>query len=81
MENVGQAPHRISLIGRILERLNLRFPTLFLLFAVLTFVDLVIPDVLPFIDELGLALLTLLFGMWKQRRSNRPQRPYRIPPR
>jgi hypothetical protein len=59
---------RIGLVGRLLARLNLRFPTLFLLFAGLTLVDLVIPDAVPFVDEIGLALLTALLGLWKARR-------------
>ena len=63
---------RISLIGRVLARLNLRFPALFLLFAGLTLADLLIPDVIPLADEIGLALLTLLFGLWKDRRKSPP---------
>ena len=59
---------RVSLLGRILQRLNLRFPALFVLFALLTLADLIVPDVIPLIDEIGLALLTLLLGMWKDRR-------------
>jgi hypothetical protein len=66
---------RVSLIGRILARLNLRFPVLFLLFAGLTLVDLLIPDVIPLADEIGLALLTLLFGLWKDRRKSPPGGP------
>ncbi|MFO0729875.1 MAG: DUF6116 family protein [Nitrospiraceae bacterium] len=79
MDGASQAA-RISLLGRILERLNLRFPTLFLLFAMLTVADLLLPDPIPLLDEIGLALLTLLLGMWKQRRTGRPPRPYRVPP-
>lgn len=60
---------RVSLLGRLLQRLNLRFPSLFVLFAVLTLADLIVPDVIPLADEIGLALLTLLLGMWKDRRS------------
>jgi hypothetical protein len=55
-------------VAAILRRLNLRFPVLFALFAIATAVDLVIPDVIPFVDEIGLALLTLLFGLWRDRR-------------
>ncbi|MCS6327123.1 MAG: hypothetical protein H8K06_08570 [Nitrospira sp.] len=55
-------------MGRLLQRLNLRFPSLFLLFALLTVADFIVPDVIPLADEIGLALLTLLFGMWKERR-------------
>ena len=60
---------RVSLLGKILQRLNLRFPSLFVLFALLTLADVVIPDVIPFADEIGLAVLTLLLGMWKYRRN------------
>lgn len=59
---------RVSLLGRLVQRLNLRFPSLFLLFALLTVADFIVPDVIPLADEIGLALLTLLFGMWKERR-------------
>lgn len=65
---------RVSLIGRLLRRMSLRFPTLFLLFAVLTVLDLLIPDIIPFVDEIGLALMTLILGLWRDRRnsSHRP---------
>ena len=58
----------MSILTRLLRRLNLRFPTLFTLFALLTLLDLVLPDPLPLVDELGLALLTLLLGLWRDRR-------------
>ncbi len=61
---------RVSFLGRILQRLNLRFPSLFVLFAALTVADIVIPDVIPLADEIGLALLTLLLGLWKDRRNH-----------
>ncbi|MDP9132625.1 MAG: hypothetical protein M3M98_05765 [Nitrospirota bacterium] len=61
---------RVSFFGRILQRLNLRFPSLFVLFAALTVADIVIPDVIPLADEIGLALLTLLLGLWKDRRNH-----------
>ncbi|MBS0172315.1 MAG: hypothetical protein JSR62_18380 [Nitrospira sp.] len=62
---------QMSLLGRLLQRLNLRFPSLFLLFALLTVADFIVPDVIPLADEIGLALLTLLFGLWKERRGFR----------
>lgn len=65
---------RVSLLGRILQRLNLRFPSLFVLFAVLTLADFIVPDVIPLADEIGLALLTLLLGFWKDRRHQPRQR-------
>lgn len=59
---------RVSLLKRLLMRLNLRFPTLFLILGILTIGDVLIPDFIPFIDEIGLAILTTLFGMWKSRK-------------
>lgn len=61
---------RQALLGRLLGRLNLRFPTLFVVFLGLTVLDLVVPDVIPFVDEIGLALLTALFALWKGRRAS-----------
>ena len=66
---------RVSVLGRVLQRLNLRFPSLFVLFAVLTLADFIVPDVIPLADEIGLALLTLLLGFWKDRRHQPRQRP------
>ena len=65
---------RVSLLGRVLQRLNLRFPSLFVLFAVLTLADFIVPDAIPLADEIGLALLTLLLGFWKDRRHRPRQR-------
>mgnify|MGYP001345878431 CR=1 FL=1 len=61
---------RLSLIARLLQRLNLRFPSLFLLLAALTLADILIPDAIPFVDEIGLAVLTLLVALWKDRRTH-----------
>lgn len=56
----------------IIERFasKLKYPQLFFLLASLFLVDLVIPDVIPFIDEAILGLLTMLVGML--RRGERP---------
>lgn len=59
---------RSSLAARLLRNLNLRFPTLVLILGLLTLIDFVIPDFIPFVDEIGLAVLTMLFGMWKNRK-------------
>ena len=66
---MGGSEPRASLIGRLLRRMNLRFPTLFVLFAALTLIDMLLPDVIPFVDEIGLALLTLILGLWRDRRE------------
>ncbi|MGB5437221.1 MAG: DUF6116 family protein [Maribacter sp.] len=41
---------------------KLRFRQLFLLTAALFMIDLLVPDMLPFVDEILLGLLTLLFA-------------------
>ncbi len=46
---------------------RLRFPNLFLLMLVCFAVDLVLPDFIPFLDEIMLGLATLMFAAWKQR--------------
>jgi hypothetical protein len=62
----------VSILTHLIRRLNLRFPTLFAFFALLTLLDLVVPDPLPLVDELGLALLTLLLALWRERRPPPP---------
>lgn len=71
-------PARVNLIGRLLARLNLRFPGLFALLAAVLVADLVVPDPIPFADEIVLALLTAIFGLWKSRRP--PVMPPQPPP-
>jgi hypothetical protein len=66
---------RQGILSRVLHRTGMRFPGLFTLFAILTAVDLVVPDLVPFVDELGLALLTALFWSWRDRRADLRQRP------
>jgi len=56
-------------IGRVFRRLGLRFPTLFVILLVVTLADFVIPDAIPFVDEIVLASLTAIFGLWKERRT------------
>jgi hypothetical protein len=59
------------MIGGLVTRFasRLRFPTLFKIVAALFVLDLVVPDVIPFYDELLLALGTLLLGSIKTRRA------------
>ena len=61
-----------SLFG-FLERFagRLRFPQLFAITLILFVVDLIVPDVVPFADELLLGLATLLLGSWKKRRDTK----------
>ena len=62
-------------LTKAFQRLGLRFPALFVILLVVTLVDLVVPDVIPFVDEIVLAALTALFGLWRERRS--PERTSR----
>lgn len=51
---------------------KLSFPRLFLLTAALFFLDLLIPDFIPFADELLLGLGTLLLARWKKPDAGKP---------
>ncbi len=56
-------------LGWLLARLaQLRFPRLFALTAALFLLDLVIPDVVPFADELLFGLAAALLGSWRKQR-------------
>ena len=61
---------KLTLFG-FLERFatRLRFPHLFWLTAVLFLLDLLIPDLIPFADEILLGFATLLLGSWKRKRE------------
>jgi hypothetical protein len=58
-------------IGRLVTRFasGLRYPTLFKIVAALFVLDLVVPDVVPFYDEVLLALATLLLGSFRSGRK------------
>jgi len=59
---------RTSLIAAFLSWAGrLRFPQLLVLTGALFLVDLVVPDPIPFADELLLGLATLLFAAWRKR--------------
>ncbi len=58
------------LLGPILGYASrLRFPTLFLVIATLFVFDLIIPDFIPFLDEILLGLGTVLLASWKNRKA------------
>jgi len=62
------------MIGSLVARFaaGLRFPTLFKLVGAMFLVDLVLPDLIPFADEIFFALLTLLVGSFKKRGEPAP---------
>lgn len=58
---------------------GLRFPRLLFLTAALFFADFLIPDVIPFVDELLLALLAMLLA--SLRRRDEPREEIDVTPR
>jgi hypothetical protein len=48
---------------------GLRFPRLLAVTAALFVLDLIIPDVVPFVDEILLGLISLLLASLKKRSS------------
>lgn len=52
---------------------RLRFPQLFLLTAAIFVLDLAIPDIIPFADEILLGLMTALFGSLKKKKPGPPE--------
>jgi hypothetical protein len=69
---------RAGFFQRFFERL--RFPQLFTLAAILFGVDLLIPDLIPFADEILLGLMTTLFASLKSRGAAAPASPPVKPP-
>jgi hypothetical protein len=62
---------RSGLIQRFLGKL--RYPQLFVLMAALFAVDMIVPDFIPFLDEILLAAGTLLLGSLRDRSSQTPE--------
>jgi len=59
---------RFGIIGVVMRfAAKLRFPNLFMLFATLLVANIMIPDPVPFADELLLGLGTLLFARWRKK--------------
>lgn len=56
-----------SLISRFASKL--KYPQLFFVTLTLFLIDLVVPDLFPFLDEILLGLLTILLGSWADDRG------------
>ena len=71
MMHLAMGPSGKTERTRLIERFasQLRFPYLFLLTAGLFVADLLIPDAIPFADEVLLGLIAVLLGTWKRRKS------------
>ena len=58
---------------------RLRFPTLFVLMALLFAIDLIVPDFIPFVDEIILGLMTVVLGLLRERRgADAPEQAERV---
>jgi hypothetical protein len=55
---------RERVIGGVTSRL--KFPQLLVVTAVLFVIDLFVPDLIPFADEILLGLATALFAFWRE---------------
>ena len=65
-----------SLLATVLRfAQTLKFRQLFLLTGGLFLLDLIIPDRIPFADELLLGLATLLLASWKKEKDTSPVEP------
>lgn len=75
--NDAQGSPWTRLVQRIAPRL--KYPHLFLATLALFLLDLAIPDPIPFVDEILLALLTVLFGLVRSRtpEETEPEEPPR----
>ena len=52
---------------------QLKFKTLFFLVSGLFIIDLIVPDMVPMIDEIILGLLTILLAYWKKEKGRGKQ--------
>jgi hypothetical protein len=60
-----------TLVNRLLPRM--RYPYLFLVLGALFLVDLVVPDPIPLVDEILLAVLTFIAATFTTRRDTDPE--------
>ena len=68
-------PKRVAVGGILGWARKRRFPTLLLMTGGLFWLDLIVPDFVPFVDELLLGLGTLILARWKDRRQLPPPPP------
>ena len=59
-----------EVVGSLVARM--KYPWVFVLLAALFLADMIIPDPIPFVDEIMLALLTFLVGTWRTRDRGEP---------
>jgi hypothetical protein len=59
----------MTVLSRFLAKLTA--PKLFIFTVIVLVLDLLIPDVVPFIDEVFLAAATLLLARWRKRKAGK----------
>ena len=57
---------------------GLAYPKLFVLLALVFIVDLLIPDAIPFADEILLGLATAILGLWRRKKKELPDESERF---
>lgn len=62
-------PQRAAVGGFLGWAKRRRFPTLLLITGGLFVADLLVPDLIPFVDEVLLGLATVILARWKDRRQ------------
>lgn len=67
---------RMGLPGLLLRwASSLRFPTMFIITALLFGLNLFIPDVIPFVDEILMGLVALLFANLRKKPDSEKSQP------
>lgn len=67
-----------ALVSRLIP--GIRYPWLFAILAGLFAIDLAVPDPVPFLDEVVLAVLTFLVASWRTRQDDTRPPPRDITP-
>ena len=67
-----------ALVSKLIP--GIRYPWLFAILAGLFAIDLVVPDPIPFLDEIVLAVLTFLAASWRTRQDDERPPPKDITP-
>jgi len=53
---------------------KLRFPGLLILVSIVFVVDLFVPDIIPFVDEILLGLATIILSRWRHPSDKAPEK-------
>ena len=59
---------------------GLAYPKLFVLLALVFVADILVPDAIPFADEILLGLATAILGLWRRKKRSPPPPQAAAPP-